>query len=144
MPSNIPGVSWREQKSLQKKSPGRESACTAPVFRVTLFIVLVSEHIAPLGRLEGTSKPPGFSAPSAPCSWLGKEAELCDPAHHVVSSVFPDTCFPSRLIWQGSGHPLPCQRCEAGTSKLHHLIAVCLGLVTELPFASVFPPIKWE
>lgn len=93
-------------------------------------------------RLEGTSKQSGFSAPFCTLLLAWEGGELCDPAHHVVSA-FPDTCLPSRLTWQGPGHPLPCQGCEAGASKLHHLIAVCLGLVTELPFASVFPPIKW-
>lgn len=86
----------------------------------TLFIVTLSDHIVPKESHEGASKQSGFSAPFCtplPLVEGGGTVWSCLPR----GLCFLDTCLPSRLIWQGPGHPLPYQRREAGSSKLSHL-----------------------
>lgn len=82
----------------------------------TLFIVTLSDHTVPRGSQEGASKQSGFPAHFCTLLPLWKEVQLWVSCQWV-SSAFLDTGLPSRLIGQGLGHPLPCQRCEAGVAN---------------------------
>lgn len=69
--------------------------------KVTLFIVRLLDHIVPKGA--GSWEQAGnlaFQLPSAPLSPGVEGGGPCDPAHHLVPSALPNTCLPSRLIWQ--------------------------------------------
>lgn len=123
MPSNIPRVSWREQKSLQKTSSRGGMCLHCPSFQgATLFIVTHSDHIV----LTGARREPASnlasqftSAPYSPfveggrkwCSWIALvflSDFLISPWLHNLSFVNDAGLGTAHLItlclWVG--HPL--------------------------------------
>lgn len=111
-----------ENRRVCRKSPlGGKCLCCPSFQGATLFIVTLSDHTVPKGSEEGAGRQSGCSAHFLTTLPFWKEVELWSPACYLLSSVCLDAYPLSRLI----GHPLLSQRCEAGGSKVHHLIAVC-------------------